>query len=94
MVPMPAVLASLRERSWIARLACSTMRTRPSAGDPSGRPSPNELHGHLRRDLAGLRAAHAVGDDEQRHAHEEVVLVALALAAEVGPLPMFRDSKH
>jgi len=38
---------------------------------------------HLRRDLAGLGAAHAVGDDEQGRADEVVVLVALALAAQV-----------
>ena len=63
-------------------------------GRTFGQPGRERLDGHLGRDLAGLRAAHAVGDDEQRRAHEEVVLVALALAAEVRLLPMFRDPQH
>ena len=41
------------------------------------------LDRQLGRHLAGLGAAHAVRDDEQRGADEEVVLVALALAAQV-----------
>ena len=51
-------------------------------------------HRDLRRDLAGLRPAHAVGDHEQRRAHEEVVLVALALTAEVGGVPVLCDAQH
>ena len=51
-------------------------------------------HGHLRRDLARLRAAHPVRHDEQRRADEEVVLVALALAAEVGVVEVLGDAQH
>src|SRR6185295_19289202 len=39
---MPAVRASVRERSWIARLAPSMIRTSASDGDPSGMPPSNE----------------------------------------------------
>ncbi len=42
------------------------------------------LGGGLRGDLAGLGAAHPVGDDEDRRADEERVLVGAALAAGVG----------
>ena len=52
------------------------------------------LHRDLRRDLAGLRAAHAVRDHEQGRAHEEVVLVALPLAADVGGVPLLCDAQH
>ena len=61
-------------RRWRTRSAA----TRPSAAEsPSGSPSSEGRDGHLRGDLARLRAAHAVGDDEQRGADEEVVLVPL-----------------
>ena len=52
------------------------------------------LHRELGRHLAGLRAAHPVGDDEQRGADEEVVLVALALAAQVGVVEVLGDAQH
>ena len=39
---------------------------------------------HLRRDLTGLRAAHAVGDGEQRRLVVVVVLVGVPLAPNVG----------
>jgi hypothetical protein len=52
------------------------------------------LDGHLGRHLAGLRAAHAVGDHEQRRADVVVVLVALALAAQVGGVELFGDAEH
>ena len=42
------------------------------------------LHGQLGGHLPGLRAAHPVGDDEQRRPHERVVLVVPALAPGVG----------
>ena len=45
-----------------------------------------DLDRRPRRDLAGLRAAHPVGDDEQRRAREVAVLVGAALAAGVGAL--------
>ena len=48
---------------WLAR---SMIRTSPSAGEsPSGQAAVEGVDGHLGRDLARLRAAHAVGDDEQ-----------------------------
>ena len=47
-----------------------------------------------RGDLAGLRAAHPVGDDEQRRAHEEAVLVRSPLAAGVGLLEVLGDAQH
>src|SRR5438128_266315 len=40
--------------------------------------------GHPRRDLAGLRAAHPVGDGEERRLHDVRVLVVPSLAAGVG----------
>ena len=49
---------------------------------------------HRRRHLAGLRAAHPVRHDEQRRAHEIVVLVALALAAQVGVVEVLGDPQH
>ena len=52
-------------------------------------PGVEGLDRHLRGDLAGLGAAHAVGDHEQRRADEVVVLVALALAAQVGGVELF-----
>ena len=42
------------------------------------------LDGDPRGDLAGLRAAHAVGDHEQRGAGKRAVLVVAALAAGIG----------
>ena len=53
-----------------------------------------DLDGHLGRDLAGLRAAHAVGDDEQGRANEVVVFVALPLQAQVGTVPVISDPQH
>jgi hypothetical protein len=64
------------------------IRARPSATVLERR------RGDLRCDLAGLRAAHAVGDDEQRGADEVVVLVALPLAPEIGPVPVLGDPQH
>jgi hypothetical protein len=52
------------------------------------------LDGHLGGHLAGLRAAHAVGDHEQRRANEVVVLVALPLPSEVGRVEVFGDAQH
>ena len=46
-----------------------------------GEPGLEGLDGDPRGDLAGLRAAHAVGDDEQRRARQQRVLVGAPLAA-------------
>ena len=58
---------------------------REALGDRAavGQPVLERGRGDLRRDLAGLRAAHPVGDDEQRGADEVVVLVALPLAPQI-----------
>ncbi len=47
-----------------------------------------------RGDLAGLRAAHAVGDDEQRRAREQRVLVGAPLAPGVGAGVLLGDAQH
>ena len=47
-------------------------------------PALERLDRELRGDLAGLRAAHPVGDDEHRSAGEVGVLVRAARAAGVG----------
>ncbi len=48
-------------------------------------PLRERIDGDPRGDLAGLRAAHPVGHDEQRRAGERGILVAPALASGVGP---------
>ncbi len=52
------------------------------------------LHGDPRGDLAGLRPAHAVGDDEQRRALQQRVLVGAPLAAGVGGGVVLCDAQH
>ena len=47
-----------------------------------------------RGDLARLRAAHAVGDREQRPAGEVRVLVGVALAPRVGAMGLLDDPQH
>ena len=47
-----------------------------------------------RGDLAGLRAAHAVGNHEQRRAREQRVLVGAPLAPGVGPGVLLGDAQH
>ena len=47
-----------------------------------------------RGDLAGLRAAHSVGDHEQRRARERAVLVAASLATRIGPPCRVRCPQH
>ena len=93
-VPMPALPEDSRERAWMRRLASSMMLAQAVPGVAVGQPGVERLDGHLGRHLAGLGAAHAVGDDEQRGAHEVVVLVALPLQAEVGAVPLFSDPQH
>ena len=59
-----------------------------------GQPLLEDLDREVRGDLAGLGAAHPVGDREQRRAREEGVLVAPALAAGVGALEVLGDAQH
>ena len=52
------------------------------------------LHGDPGRDLAGLRSAHAVGDDEQRRSREQRVLVGATLSSGVGAGVLLGDAQH
>ena len=52
------------------------------------------LHRDPRGDLSGLRAAHPVGDDEQRRAREQRVLVRAPLAPRVGARVLLGDAQH
>ena len=71
------------------RLASWMIAHEAVGGRAVAEPGVEGLDGHLGGDLAGLGAAHAVGDHEQRRADEVVVLVALALAAQVGGVELF-----
>ncbi len=53
-----------------------------------------DLDGDPRGDLAGLRAAHPVGDDEQRRASEQRVLVGAALAPGVAAGVLLGHAQH
>jgi hypothetical protein len=53
-----------------------------------------QLGGGLRRDLAGLGAAHPVGDREQRRTRVVGVLVRGPLAAGIGPEGLLADSER
>ena len=83
-VPIPARSGSARASSWIVRLAASIVSRRTRSGGAVGQLAVEGLGGGLGGDLAGLGAAHPVGDDEERRADEERVLVGVALAAGVG----------
>ena len=65
-VPIPARLGSLRASSWIVRLAASIVSRRTRSGGACGQLAVEGLGRGFRGDLAGLGAAHPVGDDEQR----------------------------
>jgi hypothetical protein len=52
------------------------------------------LGGDARRDLAGLSAAHPVGDRKQRRTRDEGVLVGRPLAPGVGAVSRLGDPKH
>ena len=77
-VPMPgAARRSLREQLVDPRVGLLDALGQPLLGRAVVRqPVGERLDGDLRGDLAGLRAAHPVGDDEQRRAGEGAVLVA------------------
>ena len=93
--PCPRAARRARASSWIRAFAAWISSTSAAAGSrPSGSPPSNCSHRDLGRDLAGLRAAHPVRDHEQRRADEEVVLVALALAAQVGVVEVLGDAQH
>ena len=59
-----------------------------------GEPGGDGLDGGVRGDLAGLRAAHAVGDGEHRRARVVGVLVVPALLPGVGERVVFGDAEH
>ena len=42
------------------------------------------VHRNLACDIAGIVPAHAIGHDVQRRAHDKGVLIALALATDIG----------
>ena len=52
------------------------------------------VHRDLRGHLAGLRATHPVGDDEQRRARQQRVLVRAPLQARVGSGVLLGDAEH
>ena len=93
-VPIPAREGSSRASSWIVRLAASIVSRRNFSGEPVGQVAVEGVGGGFRGDLAGLGAAHAVGDDEDRRADEERVLVGAALAAGVGAERLVVDPQH
>src|SRR5258707_989461 len=72
-----------------ARFAASTSERAASAARLVQRVS-----GEGRRNLAGARAAHAVGDREQWRLEDVRVLVVMALAARVGPDLLLSDSQR
>src|SRR5204862_2634817 len=55
---------------------------------------PHGSGGEARRELAGLRAAHAVGDREERRRDDVLVLVSPALLAGVRAVADLHDSTH
>ena len=74
------------------RLASRRMRDScASGGSPGLGLALERLGGHRRRHLARLRAAHAVGDGEERRGEHERVLVDAALAPDVGPARLLDD---
>ena len=63
-------------------------------GRPVGQVDVEGVGRGFRGDLARLRPAHAVGDDEDRRPHEEGVLVGVALAPGVGAKGLVVDPQH
>ena len=73
--------------------SCAT-RASCCSGLPSSVRSLEGLRRDLRRDLAGLRAAHPVRDREDRRAREVGVLVGAPLAPGVGARRLVDDPQH
>ena len=89
-VPIPEAAASLSARSWTRRFAAWISSTTTLLGAPGRverRVSRSALGGERRGDLAGLGAAHPVGDREERRVADVGVLVVPALAAGVRARP-------
>ena len=76
------------------RLASSIVSRRKRSGGALGQIAVEGVGGRLRGDLPRLGAAHAVGDDEDRRADEERVLVLAALATGVGAEGLVVDAQH
>ena len=77
------------------RVGGQRVRGQPLLGGSTvGQTGVEGLHRDLRRHLAGLRAAHAVGDHEQRRARQQRVLVGAPLQAGVGARVMFGHAEH
>ena len=66
------------------RLAAAIVSRRIRSGGPVGEVDVKGIGRRFRGDLARLGAAHSVGDDEDRGAHEKGILVGAALAPHVG----------
>ena len=95
-MPMPARLWSSRESAWMRSLASCTIVGEALLGAVArARPRrPGVSTAIARRDLARLRAAHAVGDGEQRRARVERVLVGPALTPGVRAVELLGDPEH
>ena len=92
---MPACSALACDSSWMRALAAFARSARSPLG--CGGIAEALLEGvdrDLRGDLAGLRAAHPVGDDEQRRARQQRVLVGAPLATGVGAGVLLGDAQH
>ena len=89
------VLVGHRQRvDALVRVLDDAARRSSTLPSPAGSPAAERVDRRAGRDLAGLRAAHAVGDREQRRAGVVGVLVRPALAAGVGALGVFGDAQH
>ena len=77
-----------------ALAACASAARRASGWAASCEARLEGLDGDPRGDLAGLGAAHAVGDHEQRRAREQRVLVGAPLAPGVGPGVLLGHAQH
>jgi hypothetical protein len=88
---MPACSAFECESSWMRALAAPARASRPRG---VAQPLLEHLHREPRGYLARLRAAHPVGDDEQRRARQQRVLVGTSLTAGVGGGVLLGDAEH
>ena len=93
-VPIPAREGSARASSWIVAVGGGDRLAQDLLGRAVGEIDVEGVGGGFRGDLARLGAAHPVGDDEDRRAHEEGVLVGVALAPRVGAEGLVVDPQH